>query len=61
MNITVIGVNKNNLMEVINDPSVYVIKRLWTHTDKLAMIPIEEADVKDLLSEDVLIVKITKE
>lgn len=61
MNITVIGVNKANVMEVITDESVYVIKRDLFRADKFTMMPIEKADVKDLMSDDVLIVKITKE
>lgn len=60
MNISVIGVNKANLMDIINDETVYVIKKRWTHTDQLYLIPVKEADVGDLMSDDVLIVKITK-
>jgi hypothetical protein len=60
MNISVIGITKANLMDVITDRSVYVIKKRWTR-DSYDMTPIEEADVKDLFSEDVLIVRITKE
>lgn len=61
MNITVIGVTKANLMEVITDDSVYVIKRNLFNKNRFVMEPIAEADVKDLLSGDVIIVKVTKE
>lgn len=60
MNITVIGVNKANLMEVITDDSNYVIKKAWLANDWM-MIPIKKADVNDLLSDNVLIVKVTAE
>lgn len=60
MNISVVGVNKTNLMGVITDNSVYVIKKDCFRPGWI-MEPIGKADVKDLLSEDVLIVKITKE
>ena len=60
MNISVIGVNQANVMEIINDESVYVIKKKWPHTDRLYLVPVKEADIGDLMSDDVLIVKITK-
>jgi hypothetical protein len=56
-----IGVTKANLMDVISDDSVYVIKHHWIHKDQYEMVPVKKADVNDLLSEDVLIVKVTKE
>ena len=58
MGITVIGVNKANLMDIINDPDVYLIKEGWVHKG-YRMVPISEADVGDLLSEKCIIVKIT--
>jgi hypothetical protein len=58
MGITVIGVTKANLMDIINDPDVYLIKEGWTHKG-YRMVPIAEADVGDLLSEKCIIVKIT--
>ena len=58
MGISVVGINKANLMEVIMDDSVYVIKKKWCG-DGFQMIPVKSADVKDLMSEDVLIVRIT--
>jgi hypothetical protein len=61
MNITVIGVTKANLMDVITDDSIYVIKKDYCRKDRLTMKSIKDADVNDLLSEDVLIVKITIE
>jgi hypothetical protein len=57
MNISVVGVNKANLMDVITDNSVYVIKKDYFRPG-WRMEPIAKADVNDLLSEDVLIVKI---
>jgi hypothetical protein len=59
MNISVIGVTKANLMDIITDESVYVIKKAWLRKDEFMMEPVKNADVKDLLSGDVLIVKIT--
>lgn len=61
MNITVIGVNKANVMDLIHDKDVYVIKQIWSHRDQLGMIPIKDADVSDLMSDNVLIVKVTRE
>lgn len=61
MNITVIGVTKANIMDVITDDSVYVIKKNHFGKGLLAMVPVLDVDVKDLLSEQTLIVKITNE
>lgn len=61
MNITVIGVTKANLMDVITDDSIYVIKKSHFGENRLMMKSIKDADVNDLLSDDVLIVKITNE
>ena len=58
MNISVIGVNKANLMEIINDKTVYVIKQDYWHKDRFVMTPISKADVNDLVRDDVLIVRI---
>ena len=61
MNISVIGVTKANVMDVIMDESVYVIKKSWFNKDKFEMRPVKDASVNDLLLGDALIVKITKE
>lgn len=61
MNISVIGVTKANLMSIITDDSVYVIKRSYFDENRYKMISVKETEVKDLLSDEVLIVKITKE
>jgi hypothetical protein len=61
MSITVIGATKANLMDLVTDESVYVIKKNWLGKAGYRMTPIKDADVKDLLSDDVLIVKITNE
>lgn len=61
MNISVIGVTKANLMDVISDDSVYVIKNDYFNKDRWMMKPVKDADVSDLLSDDALIVKITKD
>ena len=60
MDITVIGINKTNALDLMKDKSVYVIKKDYFHKDEFAMRPIAKADVNDLLSGDALIVKITK-
>lgn len=59
MKIEVIGVNQANMMDTINDENVYVIKKMWSHKDQLYLVPVKEADVGDLMSENVLIVRIT--
>ena len=61
MNISVIGVTKANVMDVITDKSVYVIKNDYFHRDQCMMKPVKEASVQDLLSENVLVVKIDKD
>ena len=61
MNISVLGVTKANLMDVITDDSVYIIKRDYFDKSRCMMQPVKSADVNDLLSDDVLIVKITNE
>ena len=60
MTITVIGTNKANLMEVIQDPNNYVIKKA-AFGKGFRMVPIAEADVCDLTAENTLIVNITNE
>lgn len=52
-----IEVNSDNLMEVIRDTSVYVIKKDY-FKDGYRMARIGDADVKDILSDNVLIIKI---
>ena len=61
MNIIAIKVTKGNLMDIINDESVYVISHDWFHKDTFTMKPIKKADVGDLLSDKTLVVKITNE
>ena len=60
LKIEVIGVNNANLMDIINDETVYVIKGNYFDTTKFQMIPIKKADVGDLMSDSVQIVRITK-
>ena len=60
MDITVIGINKTNVLDLMKDKSVYVIKKDYIHKDEFIMRPIAKSDVNDLLSGDALIVKITK-
>ena len=59
MGISVIKVTNANLMEIIADESVYVIKNHWAGNG-YDMVPVGKANVSDLLSENVLIVKIEK-
>lgn len=61
MGISVIKVTRANLMDVIMDDSMYVIKNHWMRKNRYEMIPIVDADVKDLLSDDVIVVSIVKE
>lgn len=60
MGISVLGVNKANLFDIITDDSVYVIKKDYFDKDKFRMMPVKKADVNDLMSEDTLVVRITK-
>lgn len=61
MRISVLGVNKANLMDVITDESVYVICKDYFHSDSYKMRPIKDVDVKHLLSDEALIVRIRNE
>ena len=57
MYIKKIEVNASNLMEVITDSSVYVIrKNNWN--DEYFMLAIADANIKDVLSDKVSIIKI---
>lgn len=56
MDINVIGVTKGNLMEVLMDPSVYVIKKDTFFRDgTYRMYPIKEVEVNDVLSDNIII------
>lgn len=57
MYIKKIEVTEANLVETIKDESVYVIKKAWFH-DGYDMMPIGRADVRDILADDVAIIKI---
>ena len=57
MYIKKIEVTASNLMEVVTDSSVYAIKKSsWN--DEYRMVAIADADVKDVLSDKVAIIKI---
>lgn len=52
-----IEVTEKNLMEVITDDSVYVIKRCRLF-NRMEMVQIGDADVKDILADNAIIIKI---
>lgn len=59
MDINVIGVTKTNLMDVLMDPSVYVIKKDTFYGDgRRTMQPIKKVDVEDILNTDNIIIRI---
>lgn len=61
MKLSEIKVNRATLMDIITDDSVYAIvkDRCW-HEDNPIMKPIKAVDVEELLSEETIIVQITK-
>ena len=59
MYIEKITVTAENMMEVITDSSIHVIKK-YDWTDSYQLIPIRDADVSDLLADRVAIIKIIK-
>lgn len=54
-----IEVTASNMMAIITDPSVYVIRKRFL-TDGYSMTPIADADVKNLLDRDAAVIKITE-
>ena len=59
MDINVIGVTKTNLMDVLLDPSVYVIKKDTFYGDgRYTMQHIKKVDVEDILNTDNVIIRI---
>lgn len=59
MDINVIGVTKTNLMDVLLDPSVYVIKKDTFYGDGRHMMQhIKKVDVEDILNTDNIIIRI---
>ena len=61
MKITVIEVTKENMIDIVTDDSVYVIKDHYIQKGQFMMEHIKKAKVNDLLSDDVLVVRVTKE
>lgn len=60
MELTTVTITSANLMEALKDPTVYVIhKSIWPGKE-FEMVPIHEVRVEELLSSDVLVVRITK-
>ena len=59
MDINVIGVTKTNLMDVLLDPSVYVIKKDTFYGDgRHTMQPIKKVDAEDILNTDNVIIRV---
>ena len=59
MALTVITLTKENLMEIMNDECVYVIKRSNWSDEKHRMHPIKDVSVGELFSDNVIVVRIT--
>ncbi len=59
MNIKTVSVTSENVMEVITNPKVHIIKKRWADQG-YTMKPIADADVKDLLTNDVVIIEIVE-
>lgn len=57
MEIIIRKVTESNLIEVIQDPDTYVIRKGWLG-EKFQMTPIQKADVGDLLNKANVIIKI---
>lgn len=60
MKITICKVDESNLLEVIQDESMFIIKRGGLF-GRYMMMPISHADVRDLTSSEVLFIRITEE
>ena len=60
MNIKKLDVKTDNLLDIIMDPMVYVIRKM-TISDEYRMIPVHKTEVGDLLSNDTVIIKIIVE
>ena len=61
MNISIIEVTKENMMNIVTDDSVYVIKRDLLKKDRFVMKPVKGANVEDLMSDKAVIIKIAEE
>ena len=59
MGIEELKVTNKNIMDILTDDNVYVIRR--TFCGEYRMNPISESDVKTVLSEEVKIVRITND
>lgn len=59
MKIKTVTVTSENVMDVITNPKVFVIRQGWLNRDYV-MRPIKEADVKDLFASDVAIIEIVE-
>lgn len=50
-----------NMMDILTDKEVYVIhESAFLHPDECYMEPIRECKIEDLLSDNVVVIKITK-
>lgn len=61
MKIEKIKVTNNNLMDIIRDDSMFIIKKDKHWDNCFKMRPVKEGEISDLLSEDCAIIQITEE
>lgn len=59
MDIKTLEVTKENLMEILTDPNVYVIKECGLSGERYRMLEIKETDVGDVLNPRNSIIRIT--
>ena len=61
MKIEKIEVTNKNLMDIIRDDSMFIIKKDKHWNEGYKMKPVKEGEISDLLSEDCAIIQITEE
>ena len=61
MKIETINIEREgNLLEVITNENVYVIRKSYFHDGKLEMRPVKECSIEEITNKDNLIIRISK-
>lgn len=55
-----ITVDEGNLIAVINDPSVYAIKKHWLRDNEFDMVPIGDIRIEDLRNPNIAFIRIAE-
>ena len=61
MKIEIIELTEVNLMSVITDKDVFIIKSSMWYEERIEMIPIGKCDISDLLSGNSAVIRVIKE